>query len=373
MSKTRIDFLYLDEQEMIKAGVTDMARCVDVMSEVFNLMGQGDYVMGGKNHNSHGILISFPDEPEHANMPKNGPDRRFMAMTAYLGGRFNVAGEKWYGSNRDNLGKNLPRSILMCMLNDADTGQPLVLASGNLVSAVRTGAIPGVGARYLAKKDSAVIGVVGAGPIGRTCLMSLLEVCKTARTVNIFDIYPEASNKLARFIRENYPQIKEIVISESMADCCRNADIINAATSGKAAPRFPKEILKPGVLVCLPASIDPDKEFIINESRKVVDNWRMYEAWAEELTPPFGPIMGSMGCYFKDWVDDGSLKASDIENLGDIVTGKTEGRRSDEEIIFFAMGGQPVYDVAWTFDCYKRALELGLGTKLNLWESPALF
>ena len=40
-------------------------------------------------------------------MPKNGPDRRFMAMTAYLGGRFNIAGEKWYGSNRDNVEKGI--------------------------------------------------------------------------------------------------------------------------------------------------------------------------------------------------------------------------------------------------------------------------
>jgi len=373
MSNTKIDFLYLDEQDMLKAGVTDMARCVDVMSEVFDLMGQGDYIMGGRNHNSHGILISFPDEPKFPNMPKNGPDRRFMAMTAYLGGRFNVAGEKWYGSNRDNLEKGLPRSILMCMINDANTGQPLVLTSGNLVSAVRTGAIPGVGARYLARKNSKVIGVVGAGPIGRTCLMSLLEVCKTVDTVKIYDIFAAASEKLAQFIRENYPQITNIEIVDSMAACCKDADIINAATSGNAAPKFTKEMLKPGVLVSLPASIDPDIDFIINDCRKVVDNWKMYEAWSEELPAPYGPVMGSMGCYFLDWVEAGKMPVSDIDNLGDIVAGNIQGRKSDDEIIFFAMGGQPVYDVAWTYECYKKAQELKLGVSLNLWDTPSLY
>ena len=177
MSSTKIDFLYLNEEEMVKAGVTDMHRCVEVMGEVFDLMGRGDYVMGGKNHNSHGIMISFPDEPEFPNMPKNGPDRRFMAMTAYLGGRFNIAGEKWYGSNRDNVEKGIPRSILMVMLNNADTGAPEALMSANLISAVRTGAIPGVGAKYLARPESRVCALIGAGVISRTCFMSLIDVC----------------------------------------------------------------------------------------------------------------------------------------------------------------------------------------------------
>ena len=122
-------------------------------------------------------MISFPDEPEFPNMPKNGPDRRFMAMTAYLGGRFNIAGEKWYGSNRDNVEKGIPRSILMVMLNNADTGAPEALMSANLISAVRTGAIPGVGAKYLARPESRVCALIGAGVISRTCFMSLIDVC----------------------------------------------------------------------------------------------------------------------------------------------------------------------------------------------------
>ena len=64
MSDTRIDFLYLDEKDMIAAGVQDMAKCVDTMSEVYRLMGEGDYIMGGGNHNSHGQMLSFPDEPD---------------------------------------------------------------------------------------------------------------------------------------------------------------------------------------------------------------------------------------------------------------------------------------------------------------------
>ena len=95
----KVEFLYLDEENMIKAGVLDMKRCVEVIDEVFVLLGKGDYLMGGPGNNEHGQKIFFPKASPHPNMPLDGPDRRFMAMIAYLGGRFNVCGEKWYGSN----------------------------------------------------------------------------------------------------------------------------------------------------------------------------------------------------------------------------------------------------------------------------------
>ena len=76
------DFLYLGEPEVIEAGVGDMPRCIDTMVDVIKLINAGDYMMSGKNHNSHGAMVSFPDDPPFPNMPTNGPDRRVMAMTA---------------------------------------------------------------------------------------------------------------------------------------------------------------------------------------------------------------------------------------------------------------------------------------------------
>lgn len=64
------------------------------------------------------------------------------------------------------------------------------------------------------------------------------------------------------------------------------------------------------------------------------------------------------------------MTAGQIENLGDIIAGKIPGRKSENEIIIFGMGGLPVYDVAWAKECYDKAVELGLGVKLNLWEEP---
>lgn len=373
MSYPEVDFLYLDEKSMVKAGVTDMHECVEVMSEVFNLMSKGDYVMGGRNHNSHGILTSFPDNPEFPNMPKNGPDRRFMAMTAYLGGRFNVAGEKWYGSNRANLEKGLPRSILMVMLNDADTGAPIALESANLISAFRTGAIPGVGAKYLARPDSKVCALVAAGAISRTCFMSLADVCKNLDTVNIFDVFPSASEKLAAFIRENYPQVKNVKIFNDIESTVRDADIVNVATSGAVLPEIKESWLKPGVYVSLPASILLEEDFVINRACCVIDNWKMYESWQAELTPPYSKALNCLGTILLDLVLEGKMEREKISDLGDIITGKVHGRKNNEEKIIFGMGGMPVYDVAWGYTIYEKAKEMKLGLKLNLWDKPYLY
>ena len=92
MGNTALEFLYLSEPDMIKAGVLDMAKCVRVTDEVFHLLGTGDYLMGGPRENEHGTMIWFPAEQRFPNMPTAGPDRRFMAMVAYVGGRFNVCG-----------------------------------------------------------------------------------------------------------------------------------------------------------------------------------------------------------------------------------------------------------------------------------------
>ncbi|WP_262927366.1 Rossmann-fold NAD(P)-binding domain-containing protein [Phytohalomonas tamaricis] len=109
------------------------------------------------------VMIVFPEDSPFPNMPKPTADSRMMAMPAYLGGSFCTASVKWYGSNIANREKGLPRSILMFTLSDADTGAPLAYMSANLLSAYRTGTIPGVGARHLARKDARTIGLLGPG------------------------------------------------------------------------------------------------------------------------------------------------------------------------------------------------------------------
>src|SRR5699024_7216936 len=97
-----------------------------------------------------------------------------MAMPAYLGGRFNNTGVKWYGSNAANRTRGLPRSIHTFVLNDTDTGAPKAIMSANLLSAYRTGAVPGVGVKHLAVENAETVGIVGPGVMSRTILGAAL-------------------------------------------------------------------------------------------------------------------------------------------------------------------------------------------------------
>lgn len=371
----KIDFLYLSEEDMIKAGVKDMASCVEVMEDLLITLYKGDYVMGGANHNSHGCMIMFPDDPQFEGMPKNADDRRFMAMPAYLGGRYQMAGMKWYGSNVDNKKKGLPRSILMMMLNDKDTGAPLALMSANLVSAYRTGGIPGVGAKYLAKKDAKVVSIIGPGVMGKTSLAAFVSVCPQVDTVKIKGRSQRSMDAFVKFVKEELPQIKHIEICDTVEEAVRDSDIISFTTTVRddvaSFPYISGDWIKKGVLISMPSAARFDDEFLAG-CKLVVDNSKLYEAWEEEYPYPTYPQVQIIGTKFTDLKHDGKIKAEDIIDITDIIEKRRPGRESDDEIIVYSVGGMPVEDIAWGGTVYRNAVKMGIGIKLPLWDKPEM-
>ena len=371
----KIDFLYLSEEDMIKAGVKDMASCVEVMEDLLITLYKGDYVMGGANHNSHGCMIMFPDDPQFEGMPKNADDRRFMAMPAYLGGRYQMAGMKWYGSNVDNKKKGLPRSILMMMLNDKDTGAPLALMSANLVSAYRTGGIPGVGAKYLAKKDAKVVSIIGPGVMGKTSLAAFVSVCPQVDTVKIKGRSQRSMDAFVKFVKEELPQIKHIEICDTVEEAVRDSDIISFTTTVRddvsSFPYISGDWIKKGALISMPSAARFDDEFLAG-CKLVVDNSKLYEAWEEEYPYPTYPQVQIIGTKFTDLKHDGKIKAEDIIDITDIIEKRRPGRESDDEIIVYSVGGMPVEDIAWGGTVYRTAVKMGIGIKLPLWDKPEM-
>jgi ornithine cyclodeaminase/alanine dehydrogenase-like protein (mu-crystallin family) len=375
IAMTKIDFLYLSEPDMIRAGVTNMADCVDTMTDMLALFAQGDYRMAGSENNSHGAQIFFPEGETFPGMPVNGPDRRFMAMPAYLGGEYQVAGCKWYGSNVENKRRGLPRSILMFTLNDKDTGAPLAIMSANLLSAYRTGAIPGVGARYLAREDAKVVGIVGPGPMNRTSLESFMAVRPGIDTVKVSGRGQAGIESFITWARQKFPQITTIEQVADMEDAVRGSDIVSIAVPSPSGsdnyPRVKDEWVKPGAFICCSAHLAVDESLVLR-SRHVADARKIYQAWAEELPTPAHETVGIWGIHLVDRVRDGRMRPEQFEDIGEIIQGLTAGRTNDDEIFIYSVGGMPVEDVAWATKVYRNAVRDGIGTKLNLWETPAL-
>lgn len=368
----KTEFLYLNEKEMIEAGVLDYGRCIDVEEEVFRLLSVGDYVMGGDKHNSHGIMMKFPKESPFPNMPTDAPDRRFMAMPAYVGGRFNVAGQKWYGSNIINPERGLPRSILMVMLNDADTCEPLALMAGNLISSVRTGCVPGVAVRHLANKDAAVCSCIGAGPVSMACFEGIAQEAKGLKELVVCDLIPEKAQAFADAMSEKYGV--KARITTSLEEAVRAGDIVSVAASSVKPIKLENDWLKKGSLLIFSGRGSVDEEYFTT-SKVIWDNTKMHEVYYDEhmLLPENERFINGIAVQIYRFMYEGKLPPiTEGVSLGDVICQSGKGRESSDERICFIASGMPVWDVAWGYELYLKAIEKGLGQKLLLWDDPYL-
>ena len=382
MGYPKIDFLYLNEKDMIEAGVLDAAGCIETMRDTMALFGKKDFLLGGPNADEHGLQMNFPQKSDIEGFPlDDGPDRRFMAMPAYLGGRFHIAGQKFYGSNSHNAALGLPRSILMVTLSDVDTGAPKAIMSANLLSAMRTGAMPAMAATYLANKDSEVLSLLGPGVINKCALMCYMEVLPNIKKIKIRGSSSKSKTALAmkELIEETYPQVKEIVICDSLEEACRDADVVSEAMSvtKENMEEFKLEWFKKGATVFSMGSFLYRKYEDFKNTTMVVDNYGMYQKYLNNFIAR-GPVdaFGNkrewviMGIHFVHLVKTGQVQREQVINLCDIVNGKSEGRTSQDEIVMCSIGGMPLEDLSWGYDCYQRAMKKGLGTSLNLWDAP---
>jgi len=292
-----------------------------------------------------------------------------------------VAGEKWYGANGNNRNKGLPRSILMVMLNDVETGKPLAYMSGNLLSSMRTGAMPGLAAKLLAKKDSRVLALIGCGVINKACLNAIMAVVKTIETIKIKGSSPtsKSAQQMKEYIEKKYPEIENVVLCETMEEAIRDTDIVSEAVSCEEGrwPEYKREWMKPGLLFISSSTFNMEYNSIV-DLKKVVDNYGMYENYAEEDEMGYDENgarrhTGCMGEDFVYMVEDGLIERDSISSLGEVVRGKKPGRESEDEIILVSLEGMPIEDVAWAYECYSYALIHDIGTRLKVWDKPKAF
>ncbi len=369
----KTEFLYLSEQDCIDAGVLDVAASIDNSEEVFKLLATGDYLMGGPTRNNHGMYIMFPETTPFPNMPVAGPDRRFAAMPAYVGGRFDMAGVKWYGSNAENKKKGLPRSVLTVTLNDKDTGEPLCFMSANIMSSMRTGAIPAIGARYLSKSDAEVLTCVGCGPIGKACMDAIVTEMKPKglKKVIAYDINAEAADRFAKMITEKYGL--EAVGTTDQGAACKEADIISVAVSRVAPLHFKREWIKKGTLLIASGPLQCEEQLWL-DMEIVLDHIGLHHEYVNDSINSGNKEKGYatyIGGPLYHLIDAGKKPAlDDTKAIGKIILGEQEGRTDDDQIICFINCGMAVFDIGLSHDIYKNALAKGIGTKLTLWDEP---
>lgn len=369
-----IDILFLSEKDLIKCGVENMKECIDTMEKHFSLIGKGDYRMGGANGNEHGLRMVFPNTSEIKGFPVNGPDYRFMAMPAYLGGEFRTCGIKTYGSNQTNRQKGLPRSVLMLQLLDYETGAPYAYMSANLISSMRTGAVPGLGVRYLSIKNPKIASVIGPGVMGRTAALAIAAEKPSVDTIKIKGRSEKGIQDFIDFCKEHCPIFKNFIKCDSIEEAAKDSDIIYFGTTNAKVfeenPFLDDSWIKKGALVISTSALLMNHEGWkdTNKFKLVSDDYKMYVGWGKgQPLPTQKNVATLIGMGFYDAVQEGIVKEENLVEIGDIVNGIKKPRDNDDQIIVYAVGGMPTEDVAWGRHCYDVAIKQKIGTKLNLW------
>ncbi len=327
MGLSGIEVTYLSRSDLIGLGLS-MKETLEIVDSVFRAHGEGDVVMPAK------ITLHFAGRLGDAN-----------AMPAHVV-PLDSAGIKWAAGFWGNPAKGFPSVSAVIVLNDPETGIPIAVLEGGWITAMRTGAATGIGARYLARQDSSVVGIFGAGFQSFFQIEALAQVFELEK-VKINDIDRRKTRNLAsRVTSELGIASQESVVPREVVE---GSDIIVTATSS-SEPIVEADWLDEGVFISAIGSLQEVSDDVVYRVEKVfVDSL--------EQTMHRGALARM---YQSEKIDRTRICAE----LGDVVAGKSEGRASESEKILLVPIGMGSEDVGVAGHLYRRALKKGVGTRL---------
>ncbi len=304
--------------------ISDIIECIEE-----------SFILHGKGETTTAPVVSLPIREESL----------IMAMPAAIR-PLNIAGLKWVAYYRYNLEEyELPTHISTIFLNDSLNGTPLVVMDGNWITAIRTGAVSAVGAKYLAKHDSKIIGIIGAGVQARSNLLALSQVLH----IDLVKVTSKRCKSRRRFAEEMQEMLGIDVLPMEKADTVVEDSDIVISTSPASYPYIRNEKAKKGVLIItLGSHIQTDVSFPRSADKIIVDDLEGFY--------PAG--IGHFAEYVKKRI---VAKENVYAKFGEIVVGNKRGRVSEEERIWFSHVGMAIHDVILGYRVYKKALEKGIG------------
>lgn len=299
--------------------ILDMDMVIQTVDEVFKAHGNNEAILPAK--------ISLDLSPMGIQAFSN-------AMPAYVHA-LKAAGIKWAGGFPDNPGKNLGYIMATIILQDPETGIPLAVMDGVYITNLRTGAVAGICAKYLANPGSEVVAIVGAGQQGRTSLTAISRLFRL-KEARAYDLRPEVSEAYAKEM-EAAIGVKVFPVTHPR-DAVENADIVVTATHADE-PVVLNEWLKPGVLsVSLGTYQEFDEESLLRADKVLVDNWEQCSHRGE----------------LKKLVARGRFKQEMVyAEIGEVAAGLKPGRNSPTERIMAVPIGLGTHDVAVGYKAYE--------------------
>jgi len=340
-------------EETIKK-LLDIKNVIKVVEQAYTL----------KNSNQADLfpIITHIFEPGKADMD---------IKSGHLKGDANIFGLKlvsWFGENSK---KGFPELIGTIMIFSAKTGIPLGILSGEHITGMRTGSAGAIGSKYLARKDSENLLMVGTGHQAFFQVAANLAVLNQIKKVMVYDpidyklavdFCHKIKERLNKEILSKYKDDEilakkydiDFVATDDIEKSTSKADVIVSATPSRK-PMIKKEWVKKGThFSCIGSDMEGKQEIdenIFSKARIFVDDLEQASNVGETEIP----------------IKKGVIKKEDIAGeIGEIIMGTKPGRLSDDEITIFDSTGIAHQDLLTATYAIKIAKEKGLGTTVEL-------
>ncbi len=324
MSEQQI--LYLSRAD-VEAVNLPMSEIIELLETAFKEKGNGK--------------VEMPPKPGIHTMP----DAFIHAMPAYIPA-MRSAGIKWVSGYPENYKRELPYITGLLILNDVETGIPYAMMDCTWITAMRTGAASALSAKYLARPESATVGILACGVQGRTNLEALACLFPIKRAY-AYDIFPAVQD---RFISEMKELFKfEIVGVKEPKQAVADSDLV--VTSGPIlkhpTPAIEKDWLKPGAYG---SAVDFDSY------------------WSGAALAQMDLVSTDDHAQFQYYKSVGYFQQTPkpYADLGELVAGLKPGRKDEKQRTLAINLGLAMDDMAVAPEIYRRAQEKGLGTWLPL-------
>lgn len=319
-------FLYLSRADVEKVAL-DMPTIIQALELAFREKGEG--------------RVEMPPKPGiHP-----GADAFIHAMPAYIPA-LKSAGVKWVSGFPENHKRGLPYISGLLILNDAETGLPSAVMDCTRITAWRTGAASALSAKFLARPDSEVAGILACGVQGRANLEALAALFPIKR-VYAYDIVPETQR---RYVEEMPARLGvEVIGVDDPRKAVADSDLV--VTSGPILkhprPTIARDWMKPGAFA---SAVDFDSY------------------WQPEALAQFDKLATDDLAQFHYYHSSGYFQATPepYADLGEIVAGRKPGRERDDERTMGMNLGLALDDMAVAPEIYRRARQRGIGVWLEL-------
>jgi alanine dehydrogenase len=325
---------YLNGLDVEAAALTD-DEILAAIEGSLAAQGRGETVIEPRMH-----LI--PDPKVHGH---------FNVLRGYIGGAVNFAGVKIVGDYVDNYQQDLPSEIGLLALFDPATGMPRALLDATAITDMRTGAVTAIGAKYLARKGSRVLGHIGARGTAYWNVR-LLDRLFDFDEIRVHSRRKESRDAFAARLTQDLG--KTVRAEESWESTVKGADIVvEASRLLEPTPLLKTEWIKPGAFV-VPYGTMSAVELSITDimAKLVVDDWGQCKA-------------GQFGA-LRAHVEAGKLSERTLyAEMGEIVAGKKPGREREDETILFWHRGLSLSDIALGHAILEKAKRLDVGQRLR--------